>query len=313
MAVSEATSAFGDGSCFIEKYIGSPKHIEIQLIADTYGNVVYLFERDCSIQRRHQKLVEEAPSAILSEKVRKEMGEAAVRVAKACNYSSAGTVEFLVDEKLNFYFLEMNTRLQVEHPVSELISGLDLVREQILVAEGNKLGFSQEDLKINGHSIELRVCAEDPANNFLPVTGKLTTYRRPQGFGVRVDDGVEEGYEIPIFYDPMIAKLIVWGANRTQAIERMKRAISEYKISGIPTTLDFGMFVMNHEAFKKAEFDTNFISKYYTPEKLYGMPTTEAENIASVILAMEADKTTTVFVEANQNHGNSSLWKMKRG
>jgi len=268
LAQSEARSAFGDDSVFIEKYVGSPKHIEIQILGDMHGNVVYLFERECSIQRRHQKLVEEAPSSCLTPEIRKAMGEAAVNVAKACNYYGAGTVEFLVDEQLNFYFLEMNTRLQVEHPVTEQVVGLDLVKEQIRIARGEKLGYTQNDLSIKGHAIELRVCAEDPTNNFLPDIGKLKTYKTPQGYGVRVDDSFEEGMEIPIHYDPMIAKLITFGSTREEARIRMIRAIKDYKITGIETTLTFGHFVMNHEAFIKGDFDTKFIDKYYTPEML---------------------------------------------
>ncbi len=268
MAQSEARSAFGDDSVFIEKYVGSPKHIEIQILGDQHGNVVYLFERECSIQRRHQKLVEEAPSSCLTPDIRKAMGEAAVNVAKACNYFGAGTVEFLVDEQLNFYFLEMNTRLQVEHPVTEQIVGLDLVKEQIRVANGEPLGYAQKDLTIHGHAMELRVCAEDPANNFLPDIGKLKTYKVPQGYGVRVDDSFEEGMEIPIQYDPMIAKLITFGKTREEARIRMIRAIKDYKISGIETTLSFGQFVMHHEAFIKGDFDTKFIEKYFSPDML---------------------------------------------
>jgi len=267
-AQSEALSSFGDDAVFIEKYVASPRHIEIQLMADNHGNVCYLFERDCSIQRRHQKLVEEAPSAVLTPELRKQMGEAAVNVAKAANYSGAGTVEFLLDEKMNFYFLEMNTRLQVEHPVTELITGLDLVKEQIRVAEGHPLSFTQDDLKINGHAMELRVCAEDPMNNFLPDIGTLSTYRVPQGPGVRVDDCMEEGMEIPIHYDNMIAKLIVWSDTREHAIEKMKRAIEEYRISGVANTLQFGYWVMGNEHFINGNFDTGFIEKYFKPEYL---------------------------------------------
>ncbi|MES2618140.1 MAG: acetyl-CoA carboxylase biotin carboxylase subunit [Bacteroidota bacterium] len=268
LAQSEALSAFGDDSVFIEKYVAAPRHIEIQLMADNHGNVCYLFERDCSIQRRHQKLVEEAPSAVLTPELRKQMGEAAVNVAKAANYSGAGTVEFLLDEKLNFYFLEMNTRLQVEHPVTELITGLDLVKEQIRVAEGHPLSFTQEDLHINGHALELRICAEDPTNNFLPDIGKLITYTVPQGPGIRVDDCMEEGMEIPIYYDNMIAKLIVWSDTRENAIEKMKRAISEYRIAGVANTLQFGHWVMENEHFIKGNFDTKFIDNYFKPEYL---------------------------------------------
>jgi acetyl-CoA carboxylase, biotin carboxylase subunit len=268
MAQSEALASFGDDSVFIEKFVGSPKHIEIQILGDQHGNVVYLFERECSIQRRHQKLVEEAPSSCLTPDIRKAMGEAAVNVAKAANYYGAGTVEFLVDHELNFYFLEMNTRLQVEHPVTEQIVGLDLVKEQIRVARGEKLGYTQDDLKMHGHAMELRVCAEDPMNNFLPDIGKLLTYKVPQGLGIRVDDSFEAGMEIPIQYDPMIAKLITFGATREEAIQRMIRAIADYQISGIATTLPFGNFVMHHEAFLKGDFDTKFIEKYYQPEML---------------------------------------------
>jgi acetyl-CoA carboxylase biotin carboxylase subunit len=268
LAVSEATSAFGDGSVFIERYVSSPKHIEIQVLGDTHGNIVHLFERDCSVQRRHQKVIEEAPSSVLTPAIREQMGKCAVDVARSVNYTGAGTVEFIMDEQLNFYFLEMNTRLQVEHPVTELITGIDLVKEQIRIARGEAISFKQEDIKINGHAVELRVYAEDPANNFLPDIGTLQTYITPKGPGVRVDDGFEQGMEIPIYYDPMIAKLITYGKDRTEAIERMVRAINEYKITGITTTLDFGRFVMQHEAFTSGNFDTHFVKKYFTPEVL---------------------------------------------
>ncbi|HEY0896281.1 MAG TPA: acetyl-CoA carboxylase biotin carboxylase subunit, partial [Sphingobacteriaceae bacterium] len=218
LAVSEATSAFGDGSVFIERYVSSPRHIEIQVLGDTHGNIIHLFERECSIQRRHQKVIEEAPSSVLTPEIREEMGRCAVDVARSCNYTGAGTVEFIVDENLNFYFLEMNTRLQVEHPVTEMITGIDLVKEQIRIARGEKLSFRQEDLRISGHAIELRVYAEDPKNNFLPDIGTLETYKLPQGPGIRVDDGFEQGMEIPIYYDPMIAKLVVYAENRQEAI-----------------------------------------------------------------------------------------------
>jgi acetyl-CoA carboxylase biotin carboxylase subunit len=268
-AVSEAVSSFGDGSVFVEKYVGAPRHVEIQVLADNYGNTVYLFERECSIQRRHQKLVEEAPSSCLTPEIRKKMGEDAVKVAKACQYSGAGTVEFLVDERLNYYFLEMNTRLQVEHPVSEWITDLDLVEQQIRVARGEKLAFSQKDLKINGHAIELRVCAEDPKENFLPSVGLLTKYRPPLSMpNVRVDDGIEEGMEIPIYYDPMLAKLIAWGPTRDEAIQRLIEAIDAFEIEGVPTTLRFGKYVLQHPAFKAGKFDTHFIKHYFTPDSL---------------------------------------------
>ena len=267
-AISEAVAAFGDGSVFIEKYVTSPRHVEIQVVADKHGNVIHGFERECSIQRRHQKVVEETPCAIMTPELRERMGDAAVMVAKACNYSSTGTVEFLMDDKHNFYFLEMNTRLQVEHAVSEMITGLDLVEEQIKIARGEKLSFSQEDLVLNGHAIELRVCAEDPLNNFLPSVGTLTRYEKPVGEGIRVDDGYEEGMTIPIYYDPMIAKLVVHGKTRTEAIQMMLQAIKNYKIEGVATTLSFGTFVFEHEAFFSGNFDTHFVQKYYSPEKI---------------------------------------------
>jgi len=268
LAVSEATSAFGDGSVFIERYVSSPKHIEIQVLGDTHGNIVHLFERDCSVQRRHQKVIEEAPSSVLTPAIRAAMGKCAVDVARSVNYTGAGTVEFIMDDQLNFYFLEMNTRLQVEHPVTELITGIDLVKEQIRIARGEAIIFKQDDLKIQGHAVELRVYAEDPANNFLPDIGTLQTYVTPKGPGVRVDDGFEQGMEIPIYYDPMIAKLITYGKDRAEAIERMLRAINEYQITGITTTLAFGRFVMQHEAFTSGNFDTHFVKKYFTPESL---------------------------------------------
>lgn len=267
-AISEATSAFGDGSVFIEKYVESPRHIEIQILADKHGNTVHLFERECSIQRRHQKVVEEAPSSVLSPQLRTKMGEAAVQVAKACQYVGAGTVEFLLDAHHNFYFLEMNTRLQVEHPVTEMITGVDLVEQQIRVARGEVLGIAQEDLKIKGHAVELRVYAEDPSNNFLPSIGTLTRYEKPSGEGIRVDDAYEEGMDIPIYYDPMISKLSTYGATREEAIQKMKEAILKYKIDGIATTLPFGLFVCNHHAFTSGGFDTHFVNKYFSKEKI---------------------------------------------
>lgn len=282
-AVSEAITSFGNGAVFIEKYITAPKHIEIQVLGDQHGNVVHLFERECSVQRRHQKVVEEAPSAVLTPEIREAMGQCAVNVAKACNYYGAGTVEFIVDENLDFFFLEMNTRLQVEHPVTELITGVDLVKEMIRIAEGEAISFKQEDLQIQGHSIEIRVCAEDPRNNFLPDVGTLTTYVRPQGNGVRVDDGFEQGMAIPIFYDPMIAKLITYGKDREEAIAKMIRAIDEFKISGIQTTLPFCKFVMKHEAFISGNFDTRFIGLYYTPDKLDEEPIANEELLAAAL------------------------------
>jgi acetyl-CoA carboxylase biotin carboxylase subunit len=263
LAQNEARSSFGDDAVFIEKFVNKPRHIEIQVFADGHGNVVYLFERECSIQRRHQKVVEEAPSAIVHPELRKRMGEAAVAVCRACNYEGAGTVEFLLDADLNFYFLEMNTRLQVEHPVTEEITGLDLVEWQIRVARGEKLPKLQEELTIHGHAIEVRVYAEDTLNGFTPDIGNLKRYRIPSGRSIRVDDAFVEGMDIPIYYDPMIAKLVVWGKTREDAINRTIKAIDEYQISGLKTTLDFGKYVMKHEAFRSGNFDTNFVKHYF--------------------------------------------------
>ncbi len=311
LAISEAISAFGNGAVFIERYASSPRHIEIQLLADNHGNCVYLFERECSIQRRHQKVIEEAPSSVLSPELRKKMGECAVDVAKACSYSGAGTVEFLLDDKLNFYFLEMNTRLQVEHPVSEMITGLDLVKEQIKVARNEKLSITQNDLKINGHAIEVRVCAEDPTNNFLPDIGKLVVYKTPSGPGVRVDDSFEEGMDIPIYYDPMIAKLVVHGKDRTEAIAKMLRAISDYKIVGVETTLDFCSFVLKHDAFVSGKFDTGFIKNYFKPE-LLNQERTELVEVAAISSALIFGSTNQNKLSVETNTVKKSNWKTNR-
>ena len=283
-AISEAESSFGDGSVFIEKYISSPRHIEIQVLADSHGNVVHLFERECSIQRRHQKVVEEAPSAVLTPELRAKMGAAAVDVAKSCSYEGAGTVEFLLDENNNFYFLEMNTRLQVEHPVTELITGIDLVEQQIKVARGEKLSFTQADLSITGHALELRVYAEDPLNNFLPSIGNLEVYTKPKGDGIRLDDGYEQGMDIPIYYDPMIAKLVTYADTRLSAIEKMNQAINDYKIKGIETTLSFGKFVCEHPDFITGNIDTHFVKKHFTPEKIKAGKAEEKKIAAMVAL-----------------------------
>ncbi|MDP5120672.1 MAG: acetyl-CoA carboxylase biotin carboxylase subunit [Spirosomaceae bacterium] len=310
-AVSEAIQAFGNGAVFIEKFITKPKHIEIQVVADKHGNVVHLFERECSVQRRHQKVVEEAPSSCLTPEIREAMGQCAVQVAKSCNYHGAGTVEFIVDEKLNFYFLEMNTRLQVEHPVTELITGIDIVKEMIHIAEGKELSVKQEHLKIIGHAIEVRICAEDPDNNFLPDVGTLQTYRRPQGNGIRIDDGVEEGMTIPIFYDPMIGKLIAYGENRNEAIQKLTRAIDEFQISGIKTTLPFGKFVINHPAFKSGNFDTRFVSLYFKPDEEKKSTDSENEKIAAALsnyLLMSGSQKATTQSQVAVN----SAWQKNR-
>ncbi|MDN3668016.1 acetyl-CoA carboxylase biotin carboxylase subunit [Echinicola jeungdonensis] len=309
-AISEAKSAFGNPAVFLEKYISSPRHIEIQILGDQQGHMVYLFERECSIQRRHQKVIEEAPSPVVSEKMRKEMGVAAIKVAKSCHYHGAGTVEFIVDEELNFYFLEMNTRLQVEHPVTEMITGKDLVKYQILIAEGRSLDFGQEDLTINGHAIEVRVYAEDPQNNFLPDIGKLRTYKRPQGPGVRVDDGFEEGLEIPIHYDPMIAKLVVHDENREKAIQRMIRAVQEYQIAGLETTLSFARFVMEHPCFQNGNFNTKFIELHFRPKKLKSnFDKNEQEVLAAIGVHFYRKHHSSNSGISEEN--NISLWKKR--
>ena len=306
-AISEAKSSFGDGAVFIEKYVSSPRHIEVQVLADKFGNVVHCFERECSIQLRHQKVVEETPSFIITPELRKKIGDAAVMVAKSCNYTSTGTVEFLMDEKLNFYFLEMNTRLQVEHTVTEMVTGLDLVEEQIKIARGEKLSFTQNDLVLNGHAIELRVCAEDPLNNFLPSIGTLTKYVKPAGDGVRVDDGYEQGMNVPVYYDPLIAKLVVHGNTRSEAIKKMLLAIKEYKIEGVATTLSFGTFVCEHEAFISGQFDTHFIKKYYSTEKIKDNQKANAEIAAIVALKFWSDKQKVV----NPVEHTSTSWKRR--
>ncbi|MBL4862046.1 MAG: ATP-grasp domain-containing protein, partial [Crocinitomicaceae bacterium] len=281
LAQNEARSSFGNDACFVEKFVTKPRHIEIQVFADRHGNAVYLFERECSIQRRHQKVIEEAPSALLTPELRKEMGEAAINVCKACNYEGAGTVEFLVDGDNKFYFLEMNTRLQVEHPVTEEITGTDLVQWQICVARGEQLPKTQDELSINGHAIEVRVYAEDTLNGFTPDIGNLQRYRVPSGRAVRVDDAFVEGMDIPIYYDPMIAKLIVWGKDRNSAIKRTLKAIDEYQISGLKTTLDFGKYVLKHDAFVSGDFDTNFVRTYFEdPRVMHNAMQEEEEALA---------------------------------
>lgn len=300
-AISEAMSAFGDGSVFIEKYVTKPRHIEIQIMADSHGNVLYVFERECSIQRRHQKVVEEAPSCILTPEKRKEMGEAAVKVARACDYLGAGTVEFLMDADHNFYFLEMNTRLQVEHPVTEMISGLDLVELQIRVARGEALEIKQEDLVIHGHAMELRVYAEDSMNDFLPNVGFLSKYQLPEGEGIRVDNGIEEGMDVPIYYDPMLSKLVTYGKTREESIELMIKAIDNYHVQGVATTLPFGKFVMQHEAFRSGDFDTGFVKAYYDAEKLKSALDKEAEIAALVALRQYVEDKKIVRLPINSN------------
>lgn len=260
-ARSEALSSFGDDAVYIEKYVTSPHHIEFQIMGDQHGNVVHLFERECSIQRRHQKMVEETPSPLMTPELRKKMGDSAVEAAKAVNYYGAGTIEFLVDNSLNYYFLEMNTRLQVEHPITERVTGMDLVKKQIEVAEGKELNLKQEDLVQVGHAIECRIYTEDSDNNFMPSAGRIHSIEQPLGLGVRTDGYVYEGYEIPIHYDSMISKLIVWAQTRHEAIQRMRRALYEYKITGVKTSLKFLERIMDSSDFVNGKYDTNFIEK----------------------------------------------------
>lgn len=306
-AMSEAKSSFGDSSVLIEKYITSPRHIEFQILGDQHGNIVHLFERECSIQRRYQKVIEEAPSSVLTPELRQKMGEAAIYVAKSCDYYGAGTVEFIVDEDLNFYFLEMNTRLQVEHPVTEAITGLDLVKEQIRIAEGNKLSFSQDDLDFRGHAIESRIYAEDPANKFLPDIGRLNTYIRPQGIGVRLDDTFEQGMNIPVHYDPLIAKLVTFGQNRDEAIKRMIRALNEYTVTGVETNIDFCKFVMKHQAFTSGKFDVNFIPDHYKPGS-NNFQKSEAEVASALVTTILSEKKE---LQNNSLNQRKSRWKKR--
>ncbi len=263
-AQSEARTAFGDGRVFLEKYIQGPRHVEFQALADGEGRAVHLFERECSIQRRHQKVIEEAPSPVLTSEVRARMGQAALEAARACGYANAGTIEFLVDADLNFYFMEMNTRLQVEHPVTEWITGVDLVAEQIRIAQGEPLRLKQEDLHIRGHAIECRVYAEDPENDFLPDPGDLVRHAPPSGPGVRVDAGVESGDRVEMHYDPMISKLSTWAETRPEAIRRMVRALDEYDVVGVRTTIPFCRYVMECEAYRSGQFDTHFVARHFS-------------------------------------------------
>ncbi len=309
-AKSEARNAFGDDRVYIEKYLVEPRHVEFQIIADTHGNNLHLYDRECSIQRRHQKVIEEAPCTILTDELRAEMAEAAISAARACNYVNAGTIEFLVDRDRNFYFLEMNTRLQVEHPVTELITGLDLVALQILVAEGRELPFTQEEVTMNGHAIECRIYAEDPKDNFLPSTGTLSKHRIPSGNGIRVDAGVEEGQPVTINYDPMISKLCTYGKDRQQAMDRMIRALSEYEIAGCRTTIPFCSYVMKHEAFRKGNYDTHFINDHFKPEDLDAVSREDLDiqSLAAVLLKERRAGNTKTDTKDLQSAGNGSAW-----
>jgi propionyl-CoA carboxylase alpha chain len=310
-AQSEAKNAFGDERVYVEKYLEEPRHIEVQILADKHGNIVHFFDRECSIQRRHQKVVEEAPSPFLDDEMRAKVTSTAVEVARSCNYVGAGTVEFLADKHKNFYFLEMNTRLQVEHPVTEMITGYDLVEWQLRVAMGEKLSFSQSDIHINGHAVESRICAEDPAENFLPSTGQILRYNLPVGSGVRVDSGVREGQHITINYDPLMAKLVTHGENRQKAIARMRSALEEYSISGLRTTIPFCIFVMNHEAFQNGQYDTHFVKDYFKPEFLHDLTSDLVCNI-SAILSFSQKKVFEIATEGDSLQDDTSTWWTKR-
>ncbi|MGI8883642.1 MAG: acetyl-CoA carboxylase biotin carboxylase subunit [Pyrinomonadaceae bacterium] len=308
-AQSEATASFGDDAVYVEKAIVRPRHIEIQIFSDKHGNHVHLGERECSIQRRHQKVIEECPSPINDTKLRRKMGECAVLVAKAVNYVGAGTVEFLVsDLDKSFYFLEMNTRLQVEHPVTELVTRIDLVREQINVAYGEKLSFTQEDVSWDGHAIECRVYAEDPENNFLPSPGRITRLRLPQGSGVRDDGGVYEGAEVSIYYDPMISKLCVYGRTRPEAIDRMRRALREYEVGGIKTTLPFFREIIEDEEFIEGKLDTGFIGRFNERKKAKELSETEKDMALIASALAYADKQKAVSAETAKPDVKISTW-----
>ncbi len=311
-AKGEALASFGDDAVFIEKYVTKPRHVEIQILGDQHGNIVYLWERECSIQRRHQKVIEEAPSAILTPEMRKKMGESAVALAKTVGYYNAGTMEFLMDADLNYYFLEMNTRLQVEHPVTEMITGLDIVREQIQIACGAKLSFAQEDIPLRGHAIECRIYAEDPEQNFAPSIGRIERLEPSYGPGIREDSGVFEGDVIPIYYDPMISKLAAWGETREAAIARMRRALREYAIVGVETTIPFCLFVMEHEKFTSGNFDTGFVAQEFSPDKLRYKEETMAV-LASVAhdFVRKKNLQTQITESKSAKSGVSSGWKTR--
>jgi acetyl/propionyl-CoA carboxylase alpha subunit len=303
----EAMKFFADDSVYIEKYIENPKHIEVQIFGDKLGNYVHIFERECSIQRRHQKIIEEAPSSFVDNKTREKITKAAINAAKACGYYNAGTIEFLMDKYSNFYFLEMNTRLQVEHPVTEMITGLDLVKEQINVAAGEKLSFNQRDIKINGHSIEARIYAEDPENNFLPSTGKLLEFLVPSGPGIRIDAGFSRGSLISLYYDPLIAKLAVWGKTRHEALERLKRALGEFQIAGVTTNISLLKAVCNNNNFINRDFDINFLEKEFAGE-LQSRTTTSDEIENAVVIISSILKVRSTSSEIKNAITDNNKW-----
>jgi acetyl-CoA carboxylase biotin carboxylase subunit len=308
-AKSEALAAFGNDAVYVEKYINSPHHIEFQILADQHGNCIHLFERECSVQRRHQKVVEETPSPIMRPEVREEMGRHAVAAAKAVNYAGAGTIEFITDDDLNYYFLEMNTRLQVEHPITEQVVGVDLVREQIHIANGEKLRYRQQDLSQHGHAIEVRVYAEDPDNNFMPSPGKIQHINLPLGLGIRHDGYVYDGYEIPIYYDPMISKLVAWGNNREEAIQRMKRALEVYSISGVKTSIPFLLWIMNVPDFQKGSYTTHFIQNHTDELKKPEEVDEEKDDLAAIVAMVHHAKSLSKATSASSGTGQQSAWK----
>ena len=312
-ASSEAKSAFADPRIYIEKYLERPRHVEIQILADKFGNVIHLGERECSIQRRHQKVIEESPSPVVDQKMRKAMGEAAVTAAKASGYVNAGTIEFLVDSDRNFYFLESNTRLQVEHPVTEMVTGVDLAKEQIRIASGERLSYRQEDIQWRGSSIECRIYAEDPENNFLPSTGQVHSYWEPSGPGIRVDSGLYEGAEVSLFYDPLISKLLAWDENRGEAIQRMKRALLEYRISGVATTIPFHLKVMENRKFQAGEIHTHFIEEEFDKEKPSGAADEDEPRQAIAVFSALLDYQERKRVKPVLSKGNTeeSRWKIE--
>jgi acetyl-CoA carboxylase, biotin carboxylase subunit len=285
-AQSEALAAFGDSAVYIEKYIERPRHIEFQILADRYGNVIHLGERECSIQRRHQKVIEECPSPLMTRELRRQMGEAAVRIAHSCEYQNAGTIEFLVDAQRNFYFLEMNTRLQVEHPVTELVAGIDLVKEQFKLAWGDRLELRQEDVRWRGAALECRICAEDPENQFFPSPGRINFLRTPAGPGVRDDSGIYEGWTVPVYYDPLLSKLIAFGSDRNEAIARMRRALLEYQVLGIKTNLHFLESILSHEKFITGELSTDFIGRYFLPNPIRASQPGLLQEIAAIAASL---------------------------
>ncbi len=305
----EAMSAFGDDNVYLEKLLLGARHIEMQILADKFGNVIHLNERECSLQRRHQKLLEEAPSVFVDEDLRKRMGEVAVRAAAAVDYESAGTIECLVDSDKNFYFLEMNTRLQVEHPITELVTGVDIVKEQIRIARGRKLSFSQEDIKINGAAIECRINAEDPHNNFMPSTGLISHIVLPSGPGIRVDTGVYASSEITPYYDSMISKLIVWGETRAQAILRMRRALEEYKIVGVRTNIPFHQTMMDSHPFMGGQFDTRFVEEVFSMEEIAEGKETFPEVAAIIATLVQHERTERAAHVVRRNERDTSNWK----